>query len=165
VPGSKPSHQCLDRHKKISILLLNTISEALQEEIFMFFKLFLAFTLIPVAEIYLIIKLGGFLGAFNTVAIILLTGFAGAALARMQGMETMLRVRHSLQQGLVPAEEMVDALLIFMAGIVLLTPGFITDIAGLLLLFPPSRFHIKRFLRRKFDQWHRNGSIQYRNFP
>ncbi len=64
----------------------------------MFFKLFLAFTLIPVAEIYLIIKLGGFLGAFNTVAIILLTGFAGASLARIQGMETMLRVRHSLHR-------------------------------------------------------------------
>lgn len=131
----------------------------------MFFKLFLAFTLIPVAEIYLIIKLGGFLGAFNTVAIIILTGFAGAALARMQGLETMLRVRHSLQQGLVPAEEMVDALLIFIAGIVLLTPGFITDAAGLLLLFTPSRFYIKRFLRRKFDQWNKDGRIQYHNFP
>jgi len=130
----------------------------------MFFKLFLAFTLVPVAEIYLIIKLGGFLGAFNTVAIIILTGFAGAALARMQGMQTMLRVRQSLQQGIVPAEEMIDALLIFIAGIVLLTPGFITDSAGLLLLFPPARFHIKRFLRRKFDQWIKNGSIQFRNF-
>ncbi len=131
----------------------------------MFFKLFLAFTLIPVAEIYLIIKLGGFLGAFNTVAIIILTGFAGATLARMQGLETMLRVRQSLQQGLVPAEEMVDALLIFIAGIVLLTPGFITDIAGLLLLFTPSRFYIKRFLRRKFDQWNKDSRIQYHNFP
>ncbi|MBL7173477.1 MAG: FxsA family protein [Pseudomonadota bacterium] len=131
----------------------------------MLFKLFLAFTLIPVAEIYLIIKLGAFLGAFNTVAIIIITGFAGAALARMQGLQTMLRVRHSLQQGIVPAEEMVDALLIFVAGIVLLTPGFITDIAGLLLLFPPSRFHIKRFLRRKFELWSKNGTIQYRHFP
>ncbi len=131
----------------------------------MFFKLFLAFTLIPVAEIYLIIKLGGFLGAFNTVAIIILTGFVGATLARMQGLETMLRVRQSLQQGLVPAEEMVDALLIFIAGIVLLTPGFITDAAGLLLLFTPSRFYIKRFLRRKFDQWNKDGRIQHHNFP
>jgi UPF0716 protein FxsA len=131
----------------------------------MFFKLFLLFTLIPVAEIYLIIKLGGFLGAFNTVAIIIITGFAGAALARMQGLQTMIRVRQSLEQGIVPAEEMVDALLIFIAGIVLLTPGFITDLAGLLLLFPPTRFHIKRFLRYKFDQWSKNGTIRYRNFP
>jgi UPF0716 protein FxsA len=83
----------------------------------------------------------------------------------MQGLETMLRVRQSLQQGLVPAEEMVDALLIFIAGIVLLTPGFITDAAGLLLLFTPSRFYIKRFLRRKFDQWNKDGRIQHHNFP
>ncbi|MCK5195093.1 MAG: FxsA family protein [Desulfobulbaceae bacterium] len=131
----------------------------------MFFKLFLAFTLIPVAEIYLIIKLGGHLGAFNTVAIILITGFAGATLARAQGLQTMLRVRQSLQQGLVPAEEMVDALLIFVAGIVLLTPGFITDAAGLLLLFPPARLHFKRFLRRKFDQWSKDGTIKYINLP
>ena len=131
----------------------------------MFFKLFLAFTLVPVAEIYLIIKLGGYLGAFNTVAIIIITGFAGAALARMQGLQTMLRVRQSLEQGIVPAEEMVDALLIFIAGIVLLTPGFITDLSGLLLLFPPSRLHIKRFLRHKFDQWSQNGTNQYHRFP
>lgn len=130
----------------------------------MFFKLFLAFTLIPVAEIYLIITLGGFLGAFNTIAIIILTGFAGATLARMQGLQTMQRVRQSLEQGHVPAEEMVDALLIFVAGIVLLTPGFITDTAGLLLLFPPTRFHVKRFLRIKFDQWVKTGNIQYLNF-
>ncbi len=77
----------------------------------------------------------------------------------------MLRVRQSLQQGLVPAEEMVDALLIFVAGIVLLTPGFITDAAGLLLLFPPARFHFKRFLRRKFDQWSKDGTIKYINLP
>jgi len=129
----------------------------------MFFKLFLAFTLIPVAEIYLIIKLGGHLGAFNTVAIIVITGFAGATLARAQGLQTMLRVRASLQQGIVPAEEMVDALLIFVAGIVLLTPGFITDATGLLLLFPPARLHFKRFLRRKLDQWNRDGTIQHIN--
>jgi len=153
----------LDRHKKD--IHTQASPKPLKEDAFMLFKLFLAFTLIPVAEIYLIIKLGAFLGAFNTVAIIIITGFAGAALARMQGLQTMLRVRHSLQQGIVPAEEMVDALLIFVAGIVLLTPGFITDIAGLLLLFPPSRFHIKRFLRRKFELWSKNGTIQYRHFP
>lgn len=127
----------------------------------MFLKLFLAFTLIPVAEIYLIIKLGAFLGAFNTVAIIILTGFAGAALARMQGIQTMQRIRQSLEQGVVPTEEMIDALLIFIAGIVLLTPGFITDTAGILLLFPPTRYHIKRFLRLKFDQWVKTGNIHF----
>jgi len=87
------------------------------------------------------------------VILVIVTGFAGAYLARLQGMQTMFRVRASLQQGRMPADELVDALLIFTAGIVLLTPGFITDAAGLLLLFPYTRQHFKRLLKRKFDQW------------
>lgn len=130
----------------------------------MLFKLFLAFTLIPVAEIYLIIKLGSYLGAFNTVAIILLTGILGAALARQQGIATMLRVRQSLAEGIMPKEELVDALLIFVAGAVLLTPGFLTDIAGLLILFPPTRFQLKVYLRKKFDQWIAAGHVTHQRF-
>jgi UPF0716 protein FxsA len=127
----------------------------------MLLKLFLAFTLIPFAEIYLLIKVGAVIGAFNTVALVILTGFIGAYLARMQGMQTMLRVRTSLQQGNMPAEDLIDALLIFAAGIVLLTPGFLTDAGGLLLLFPVTRSHFKRFLKRKLDNWIRDQNIHY----
>ncbi|MGM0425256.1 MAG: FxsA family protein [Thermodesulfobacteriota bacterium] len=114
----------------------------------MLLKLFLAFTLIPVAEIYVLIKLGGVFGALNTILLVLLTAFAGAYLAKMQGLKTMLQIRHNLDQGIMPAEEMVDALLIFAAGVVLLTPGFITDLVGLAVLFPPTRYYIKIWLRR-----------------
>ncbi len=130
----------------------------------MFIKLFLAFTLIPVIEIYLLIKLGGFIGPLNTVLIVIITGLAGAHLARMQGMRTMLQIRTSVQQGITPAEEMVDAMLIFVAGVVLLTPGFLTDAAGLLLLIPPTRYHFKRILRRKFDEWMRDGNVHITRF-
>jgi UPF0716 protein FxsA len=106
-----------------------------------------------VAEIYLLIKIGGHIGAFNTVIIVIATGFAGAYLARLQGMQTMFRVRASLQQGVMPAEELLDALLIFAAGIVLLTPGLITDAAGLLLLIPETRYQFKRYLKLKFNRW------------
>ena len=119
----------------------------------MFFKLFLAFTLVPVAEIYLIIKVGAIFGAFNTVVVILLTGFTGAYLARLQGLQTMLRVRASLQQGRMPTDELVDALLIFIAGVVLLTPGFLTDAAGLLILYPPARRIFKQHLKLRFERW------------
>ena len=119
----------------------------------MLFKLFLAFTLIPIIELYLLIEVGTIIGALNTVILVIVTGFAGAWLARLQGMQTMIRVRSSLQQGIMPAEELMDALLIFMAGIVLLTPGFVTDAAGLLLLIPETRNYFKRFLRYKFDYW------------
>ena len=119
----------------------------------MLLKLFLAFTLIPFCEIYLLIKIGNYLGAFNTILIVIVTGFLGAYLAKLQGIKTMMRVRESLNRGELPAEEMLDALLIFVAGIVLLTPGFITDVAGIGILVPNTRSWFKRWLRKKFDRW------------
>jgi UPF0716 protein FxsA len=119
----------------------------------MFFKLFLAFTLVPFIEIYLLIKIGGQVGAFNTILIVILTGLLGASLARLEGIKTMTKVRDSLNRGDLPAEEMLDAMLIFVAGVVLLTPGFITDLTGLALLVPKLRYWFKRWLRKKFDEW------------
>jgi UPF0716 protein FxsA len=131
----------------------------------MLLKLFLAFTLVPVVEIYLLIKVGGHIGALNTVALVIATGFAGAYLARLQGMQTMFRVRSSLQQGIMPAEELLDALLIFAAGIVLLTPGFITDLFGLLLLIPDTRLLFKRYMRKKLDAWMQEQDVRIDRFP
>ena len=125
----------------------------------MLLKLFLAFTIIPVLEIYLLIKLGTFLGALNTVVIVILTGILGAYLARLEGLHTMIKVREGLNRGEMPAEGMLDALLILVAGIVLLTPGFLTDIAGLLILIPQTRLVFKRWLRKKFDQWTQRNQI------
>ncbi len=125
----------------------------IEDSLNMLLKLFLAFTIIPVFEIYLLIKIGHYLGAFNTIVVVIVTGFLGAYLARLQGIKTMMRVRDSLNRGELPAEHMLDALLIFMAGIVLLTPGFITDIVGIGILVPRTRSWFKRWLRRKFDQW------------
>ncbi len=119
----------------------------------MLLKLFLAFTIIPVLEIYLLIKLGTFLGALNTVIIVILTGIIGAYLAKLEGLHTMTKVREALNRGEMPAEGMLDALLILVAGIVLLTPGFLTDISGLLMLIPQTRMLFKRWLRKKFDEW------------
>ena len=130
----------------------------------MLLKLFLAFTLIPVIEIYLFIEIGGSIGALNTVALVIITGFAGAYLARMQGLQTMFKVQTSLQQGIIPKEELIDALLIFVAGIVLLTPGFLTDAFGLLLLYPDTRSRFKRFLKIQFDRWVQNQNIDTYRF-
>ena len=123
----------------------------------MFLKLFLAFTIVPFVEIYLLIKIGAQVGAFNTVLIVILTGLLGASLARREGIKTMTKVRESLNRGELPAEEMLDAMLIFAAGIVLLTPGFITDITGLALLVPQARFWFKAWLRKKFVEWLQRG--------
>ena len=125
----------------------------------MLLKLFLAFTLIPVIELYLLIKLGATVGPFNTLLLVILTGAAGAYLAKLQGLEAMFRVKTRLQQGETPAEEMLDALIIFIAGIVLLTPGLLTDISGLLLLLPATRRTFKIWLRQKFDQWIQSSNV------
>ncbi|MFH2013249.1 MAG: FxsA family protein [Pseudomonadota bacterium] len=119
----------------------------------MLIKLFLAFTIIPFLELYLLIKIGNYLGAFTTILIIVITGFWGAYLAKLQGIKTMMRVREVLSRGELPAEEMLDAMLIFFAGIVLLTPGFLTDIAGILILIPSTRMSFKRWLRNRLEKW------------
>ena len=128
----------------------------------MFGKLFLLFALVPAAEIYVLVTVGGMLGVLPTIALVILTALAGAHLARMQGLSVMLRIRENLDQGFMPAEELLDGLLIFLAGMVLLTPGFLTDIAGLLILFPATRNMFKMWLRKKFDQWRQNPNVHIR---
>ncbi|MBW1771575.1 MAG: membrane protein FxsA [Deltaproteobacteria bacterium] len=119
----------------------------------MLLKLFLAFTIIPVLELYILIEVGSYLGALNTIMVVIVTGFVGAYLARLQGFQTMNRVRESLNRGEMPTEGLIDALLILLAGIVLLTPGFLTDIAGLLILLPQTRNRFKGWLIRKLENW------------
>jgi UPF0716 protein FxsA len=130
----------------------------------MLFKLFLCFTLIPVAELYILIHLGGIIGGLNTIILVILTGFIGAYLARMEGLNTMMKVRQNINQGLMPAEDLLDAFIILVAGLVLITPGLLTDISGLLLLWPPTRNRFKQFLRKKFDEMAANGSINITRF-
>ncbi len=130
----------------------------------MLLKLFLCFTLIPVLELYLLIKIGTFIGGFNTIFLVVLTGLAGAWLARMEGMNTMMKLRANLQQGHMPAEELIDAVIIFAAGVVLLTPGLITDVCGLALLWSVTRNKFKQMLRKKFNEMQLQGSIDVNRF-
>lgn len=125
----------------------------------MLLKLFLCFTLIPVIELYLLIKIGAVIGGFNAILIVIATGFFGAWLARMEGMQTMLRVRSNLNQGIMPADDLIDALIILIAGIILITPGFLTDIGGLLLLWPVTRKQFKTILTKKFNEMQSRGTI------
>ena len=115
----------------------------------MLLKLFLAFSIIPIIEIYLLIEIGSMFGALTAVTLVILTGFLGAFLARMQGLQTLYRIQESLREGKMPSGELLDALLIVIAGLVLLTPGFLTDSAGFLLLIPATRNSIKYWLRRQ----------------
>ena len=117
----------------------------------MLWKLFLAFTIIPVSEIYILIAIGGQIGILPSIALVILTGIVGASLARSQGLKTLGRIRDSFQQGVVPGEELLNALLIAIAGIVLLTPGFLTDAVGLFLLIPTTQALCREWLKRRME--------------
>lgn len=107
-------------------------------------RLILLFTLVPFLELALLIWIGRRIGALPTFALVVATGVLGASLARYQGLATWARFRRALEQGRLPGTELVEGLLILVAGAVLLTPGVLTDLAGFLLLTPP----VRRFLVR-----------------
>ncbi len=100
---------------------------------------FLMFLLVPVAEIYFLIKVGGMVGAGLTILLVVFTAVLGAALVRAQGFSTFVRVQMQLARGNLPALEMLEGLVLFAAGALLLTPGFFTDAVGFILLIPPLR--------------------------
>jgi len=114
----------------------------------MFFKLFILFTIIPIAELYLLIKIGGMIGALNTVLIIFFTAVIGAYLAKTQGFIVIRKINQALNEGHLPARELLDGLFILLGGFTLITPGFLTDFIGLSMLFPFTRIlYIKLAVR------------------
>jgi UPF0716 protein FxsA len=123
-------------------------------------RLIFLFTLVPLLELYILIKIGGYLGAFQTIALVVFTALLGIALARFEGLRTLQQIKRSLSQGIVPAEEMFDGLLIFVGGILLITPGVLTDLFALLLLIPYTRTIFKRWLRRRFDRMVAAGNVR-----
>lgn len=125
----------------------------------MLLYLILLFTVMPVVELAVLIQVGRKIGLLWTISIVLLTGVAGAVLAKSQGMATVNKINRSLNAGIMPGEEIINGILILSGGILFLTPGFITDIAGFLLLFPFTRRILKIFLRKKFQRMIDKGVV------
>jgi UPF0716 protein FxsA len=112
----------------------------------MLLYLFLLFTLLPLIELALLIYIGSKTSVLWTILLVLGTGVAGAALARWQGWRTVQRIRLELRAGRLPDDSLFDGLLILAAGLLLISPGVLTDILGLTLLVPPLRTLVKRRL-------------------
>jgi len=106
----------------------------------------LLFTVLPVVELYLLIQLGAHTSGAFAIGVVILTGIIGANLARWQGLQAYARVQKEMSSGQMPGDSLVDGLMIFAAGIVLITPGILTDILGFCLLIPPIRKILKRGL-------------------
>ena len=128
-------------------------------------RLFLLFTVVPLLELYILIKIGGYIGAFPTVGLVVLTALLGFVLARFEGLRKLQQIKRSLSLGIVPAEEMLDGVLIFVGGVLLIIPGVLTDLFALILLIPYTRTIFKRWLRRRFDRMIATGNVRlhYRN--
>lgn len=105
----------------------------------MFRVLFLLFIIIPIIEIAVLMQVGAILGAWPTVAIVVFTAWLGAKNVKQQGIATLQSVQTKMAQGDMPSDEIVAGLLLLVAGVLLVTPGFVTDIFGLSLLVPQVR--------------------------
>jgi UPF0716 protein FxsA len=110
-------------------------------------RLLLLFTLVPLAELWLLVKLSGLFGFWTTLAVVLGTGVVGAALARWQGVQALMRLQEELKHGAMPTRSLADGALILVAGVLLITPGVMSDCLGIALLLPPVRSLVIKAIR------------------
>ncbi|MGC9386777.1 MAG: FxsA family protein [Hydrogenovibrio sp.] len=127
----------------------------------MFKIVFVLLVLVPLIELYVLIEVGSVIGALPTILLTVLTAVVGAMLMRHQGVMTLQKAQASMAQGQVPAIEMMEGMLIFMGGVLLLIPGLITDALGFLLLIPPVRHALanKIIQQRQADYARYQGQV------
>ena len=128
----------------------------------MFLYLLIIFIILPIIEISIFIQVGGFVGTFNTVLIIFLTAAVGVYFVRQQGFRTFQKITVELQNQQIPVQGMFDGLVILIAGILLVTPGFLTDIIGFLGLVPQTRVFLLAMVKKIFFQRYSNAQKQYK---
>ncbi|MBA7469883.1 MAG: FxsA family protein [Dehalococcoidia bacterium] len=128
----------------------------------MLLRLMLLFILMPLIELAILVYLGTIIGALYTVLIVVATGILGAVMARHQGLAALSRIRSSIESGIMPANELFDGALILAGGLLLLTPGIITDIVGFAVLVPQTRRIIRRWIRSLIHRRIQRGEIHYR---
>ena len=112
--------------------------------------LVVVFIVVPIAELYVLIQIGQAIGILPTIGILILDSILGAALMRAQGRAAWMRFNRALAEGRVPGREVIDGALVIFGGALLLTPGFLSDILGLILLLPPTRAVVRAMLLRRF---------------
>jgi UPF0716 protein FxsA len=132
-----------------------------KELLFMFGTLLALFVIVPFLELYILIELAGRIGPVSTFGIVVLTGMAGAALAKHQGTEVLRRIQTEMSFGQMPGDTLFDGALVLVGGVLLLTPGILTDITGFLLLVPLSRNLTKKYLKNWVNKKMQSGQIVY----
>lgn len=123
-------------------------------------RLALLFVLVPVLELVLLIRIGEVVGFLPTLALVAFTGVAGAALARAEGLRVLVQLNRELMAGRLPGQALMDGASVLLGGALLLTPGVLTDVAGLALLFPPTRRWIQRRARARLEAGIATGAVR-----
>ena len=123
-------------------------------------RLFLLFTVVPLVELYLLIAVGRALGPGPTIALVLVTGALGAWFARLEGARVIRRWQEAMARQQLPKDGVIDGLLIFIGGILLITPGIMTDVVGLSMVMPLTRRLIAGWVRRWFERQVAEGRVR-----
>ena len=110
----------------------------------MFARLFFLFTTVSLLEIFVLVKVGSFLGAATTILLVIITALVGSALVRSQGLQLVAQLQQRLAQGEMPGQQLIEGIMLIITGVLLVTPGFVTDLSGLLLLQPTIRAAIAK---------------------
>ncbi|MBQ0831252.1 FxsA family protein [Marinobacter sp.] len=124
--------------------------------------LLFVFIIMPIAEMAVLIQVGGMIGVFNTIGFVLLTAVLGAWLLRQQGMATLLKANQRLNSGELPAKEVAEGLILAVGGVLLITPGFITDTIGFLCLIPFTRYWLSAWALKRMVASSKNGGFYFR---
>lgn len=119
------------------------------------------FIIVPLIELGLFMLSGKYLGIIPTLVIVVLTGFFGARLAKREGLKVFKKAREQLQMGQLPGAELLEGLCVFAGGLLLLTPGYLTDLTGLILLLPWSRKRIVLRIRRELQKRLASGAFHF----
>lgn len=129
------------------------------------FPLFFLFTAVPLFELYLLFQVADVFGGGNTFLLVIVTGFVGAYMARSQGQQIMLRVQTELASGGVPADSLVHGLLVFLGGVLLITPGIVTDFIGFCFVIPVTRWFLVRAVKTHFQRAVQSGKYKFQGAP
>ena len=117
----------------------------------------IVFMLVPIAEMWILIEVGGWIGALPTIALVVVTATVGLSLLKRQGLSTLLSARQKMNEGSIPATELVSGVMLAVGGALLLTPGFVTDAVGFVLLIPQTR---QWLLFKLIDRFRDNITIE-----
>jgi len=123
-------------------------------------RLALFFIVVPVLELFLLIRLGQVVGLWPTLGLVIGTGLLGAHMARTEGLRVLYRFQTELTSGRLPGQALLDGIAVLIGGAFLLTPGILTDLTGFALLFPPTRHWIQRWARRRMERGLTDGTIR-----